>query len=196
MLMRRPFSSLLAIATALTATIGWECSVPPDVPPQEHASAAIAADPKAGLSLAGGREQRARAAPALTEIALSRPLFSVDRRPAREVAASAVITDPAPPRLTGVIVGPLGRAAIFASPATAAPPNSSLVAREGEQVGPWTVRLIAAGEVAVSGPGGDLTLQPSFSGAPPPARPRPTTAGADGEVLQLPTTSLGMRPWR
>lgn len=196
MLLQRPFFSLLAIAIVLTATIGWELSVLPEqASPQEHASAAIATDPKADLSLTGEREQRARAAPALAAITLSRPLFSVDRRPAPG-AASVVAADPSPPRLTGVIVGPLGRVAIFASPATDAPPKSSLVAREGEQVGPWTVRLIVAGEVAVSGPGGDLTLQPSSSGAPPPARPRPTTAGADDEVLQLPTTSLGMRPWR
>lgn len=94
--------------------------------------------------------------------ALARPLFTPDRRPpaaAVPIAASADI-----PRLSGILVTPFGRSAIFA------PPNSSkpMVVTEGTVLGPYTVKAITPDEVTVVGPSGARSLRPAFDPASAP----------------------------
>jgi len=83
---------------------------------------------------------------------LARPLFSRDRKPTpTEAKSSAATTLAALPRLTGVIVGPFGRTAIFAG----TDGGKAIVAGEGTSVGPYTVRSIQPGAVTVTGPQGE-----------------------------------------
>jgi hypothetical protein len=89
---------------------------------------------------------------------LGRPLFSPDRRPSS--AAAAVAGFPGLPRLSGIMVGPFGRSAIFA--ADGAKP---LVVQEGARVVGYTVKAIEATQVRLAGPNGNVVLYPSFAAA-------------------------------
>lgn len=104
---------------------------------------------------------------------LARPLFSRDRRPTPLVAKAGDGALAALPRLTGVMVGPFGRSAIFASDT-----GKPLVILEGSSLGPYTVQAIEPGRVTVAGPDGVRQLQPSFD-----ATPRRAVAAAP---LQMP----------
>jgi hypothetical protein len=105
---------------------------------------------------------------------LARPLFSRDRRPAPPVAAAAgpmrAATSDGLPRLSGVLVGPFGRSAIFAG----GDGGKGTIVAEGGTVGAYTVSSIAPGRVTIDGPEGTRILHPSFD----PNAPRPQTAGA------------------
>ena len=96
---------------------------------------------------------------AWVRVALARPLFSRDRRPtpaeAKPDGGSAMATLP---RLTGVIVGPFGRTAIFA----AAGGGKPIALTKGQTLGPFTVEAIEPGGITVSGPDGErrVTLMP------------------------------------
>jgi hypothetical protein len=116
---------------------------------------------------------------------LARPLFSRDRRPTPVIAKAG--SDPllaSLPRLTGVLVGPFGRSAIFASDSG----GKALVIVEGGNVGPYTVQAIEPGRVTIAGPEGVRQLQPSYDAAarqalvapPPPPPPRPQVLNARG----------------
>lgn len=88
---------------------------------------------------------------------LARPLFS----PIRHPPAPAPVPEQAAPglaRLSGVIVSPAGKSAIFAGPQN----DKSIVAGEGTHVGEYFVRSITAGAVTVIGPSGELVLHPAF----------------------------------
>ena len=89
---------------------------------------------------------------------LGRPLFSPDRRPS--ATATAMAGHPGLPRLTGIMVGPFGRSAIFA--ADGAKP---IVVPEGARVAEYTVKVIEPTQVRLSGPNGNLVLYPSFTAA-------------------------------
>jgi hypothetical protein len=94
---------------------------------------------------------------------LGRPLFSLGRRqvPTSSADAGGPAASQGLPRLTGVLVGPFGRNAIFAAEG-----RKPLVVSEGGKVDAWTVQSISVGGVRVSGPGGAITLQPSFESSP------------------------------
>jgi hypothetical protein len=62
------------------------------------------------------------------------------------------------PRLTAVLVGPLGRSAIFAGAAGSKP----IIVREGDAVASFVVRSIEPGRVTLEGPGGRRELRPVF----------------------------------
>jgi hypothetical protein len=89
---------------------------------------------------------------------LARPLFSPDRRPASVAASVANI--PGLPRLTGIMVGPFGRSAIFAADGP-----KPLVVQEGARVAGYTIMVIEAAQVRLSGPNGNVVLYPSFAAA-------------------------------
>jgi hypothetical protein len=97
--------------------------------------------------------------------ALARPLFSPDRRPASGTVATASGTTRGLPRLTGTLVGPFGRSAIFA-----ADPKPVIVS-EGDRINGYTIQSIEPNEVQMIGPEGIQVLHPSFQSAP--ARPTP-----------------------
>jgi hypothetical protein len=87
-----------------------------------------------------------------TQTALARPLFSPSRRP-----PTTTVAGPQRPRLTGIVVGPVGRWAIFAG----AGDDRGIVAAVGQQAGAWRVVGIDVGSVRVLGPEGPRTLHPS-----------------------------------
>ena len=96
---------------------------------------------------------------------LSRPLFTIDRRPAAPPASAPETPgSQALPRLAGIVVSASGRSAIFAGTS-----YRSVVVMEGAAVGPWQVVAIRSDAVDVSGPQGERTVKPSYSNDPPQA---------------------------
>ncbi|MCQ8279325.1 hypothetical protein NFI95_12820 [Acetobacteraceae bacterium KSS8] len=85
-------------------------------------------------------------------VILARPVFSPQRRP-----PSVAVAGPQQPRLSGIIVGPNGRRAIFAGAGDA----RGTVVDVGGQAGAWRVLAINDHAVRVSGPDGVRTLHPS-----------------------------------
>ncbi len=101
---------------------------------------------------------------ALAELAdrlIERPLFSPDRRlAAAKVEAAAALASIADglPRLSGVIVAPNTRYAIFAGA-----DGRPVRAQEGGSIGRFKVRTIEAGRVTVTGTEGEQVLRPTFA---------------------------------
>ena len=126
-------------------------------------------------------------APGWAATALARPLFNPDRRPVAPPPAAAAATAPAElPRLSGVMVTPAGRRAIFAGPANGRP----VTVAEGQRIGLFLVNKIETGAVTLLGPDGPRRITPHFatgaeatSIAPQPAAPAtaggPVVSGAD-----------------
>jgi hypothetical protein len=102
------------------------------------------------------------------ETVLTRPLFSPSRRPptvaASGPAAEAIV---GMPRLTGILVSPAGKRAIFAPGGGGKP----LTAAEGDTIGKWTVRTIESSAVTLSGPEEARVLHTSFENGTAPAQP-------------------------
>jgi hypothetical protein len=156
---------LLAGCLALGAIIFAELQ---PAGPDEIATIKAAAKPDAGRAVR--RPQNLRP-DELLAITLARPLFSSTRRPPQSAGNDAATdTDLADKRLTGIITEPGHRIAIFA--VTGAKP---LILTEGETVSGWQIESITPLEVSLSGPGGNMTLQPKLdpnlanAPKPPPA---------------------------
>lgn len=146
---------LLATAAVLGATIAWEVGV--FSPPAQVA----VAPPRAAAEPPQPAETLERTGEWVATI-LARPLFSPDRRPPAQAAVEAGPSMPAGlPRLTGIMIGPFGRSAIFANDG-----GKPIVVAEGGQIGAWTIRAIKVGEVQVVGPEGARSLRPSFQASP------------------------------
>jgi hypothetical protein len=104
---------------------------------------------------------------------LGRPVFTPGRRPDED---AAVGSGTGLTRLTGVMVSPLGKAAIFAGVAGGKP----IVIGEGARIGVYVIRSIEAGAVTVTGPDGQHVLYPTFEPSASPkqaAAPPPPQAG-------------------
>ncbi len=125
--------------------------------------------------------------------ALARPLFNHDRKPVLPEAKPGAITTQEPlPRLTGVIVGPFGRTAIFAGAEGA----KTIAIGEGKPLGPYTVQTIRPGGVTVSGPKGEQFIAPrddaatrSALAAEIPHLPAPQPVVQQQPVVQAPAGS-------
>jgi hypothetical protein len=162
--MSRKLSAALIVAAALTAAIAWEvqdwrASYPADAegPARmpDRAQVAPRPDPDAGSE-------------GWAATVLARPLFSQSRRPPDAAPADPVAHASEPVRLAGVVTGPAGKRAIFASRDT-----KPVVAVEGSRVGDFVVRSIEPGHVVVEAEGGLRTLKPSFNDGLPAAAPMP-----------------------
>jgi len=107
---------------------------------------------------------------------LARPLFSPGRRPAAQAAKPAAATAPLP-RMTGVIVTPAGRRAIFANGA-----GKAVVVMEGGRIGAYDVQSIEAGRVTLAGPDGKRVVSTAFDPKPAAraAGPAPGLPGLPG----------------
>ncbi len=108
---------------------------------------------------------------------LARPLFSSGRRPAAQAAAAPPAAVAPLPRMTGVIVTPAGRRAIFVNGA-----GKPMVVTEGERIGVYAVQSIEAGRVTLAGPDGQRVVAPAFDPRPAPraAGPAPGLPGYPG----------------
>jgi hypothetical protein len=111
----------------------------------------------------------------LVAVAQSRPLFSPTRRPPERSSPEKVADSELDKlRLTGIIIEPDRRLAIFAVPGA-----KPLVRSEGEALKDWTLDRITPDEVSLIGPEGTRTLEPK-----PDAnlvRPRPPTLASSGQ---------------
>src|SRR5262249_30238280 len=140
--MRLAAAALLAAVVALAAIVVEEVGgfVPPEppAPPRAQAVSAPTGPPSIPGHTSGG-----------VGTILTRPLFSPDRRPAMENTAAGERTLQGLPRLSGIMVGPFGRSAIFVPEG-----RKPLVVAEGGRIDAWTIQQIDAGGVRVSGPGG------------------------------------------
>jgi len=90
---------------------------------------------------------------------LARPLFTPGRRPA---ADPTLPIGRELPRLTGIVITPAGRRAIFAATGT----GRSIVVTEGDSIGGYVVRTIAPARVVVSRAEGDRVIHPSLAKEP------------------------------
>jgi hypothetical protein len=95
-------------------------------------------------------------------------LFNADRRPFDQAAPSG--GDAALPRLSGIVMTPEGRSAIF----TPAGGGKLIVVEEGGRIGGYVVQTISFGEVELVGPDGSHSLnltwdrtRPARGSAPP-----------------------------
>ena len=142
-------ASLLAVGVA--AVVSWPA---PDTGPVRPAPLPQA---EAGSAVSE---------PSGSEVAavLARPLFTPGRRPETPEAASPLAAPGRPelPRLTGILVTPAGRRAIF----VALEGGHATVVTEGSAVGPWRVEAIRSAEVQLAGPDGRRTVRPSYSQTP------------------------------
>ncbi len=113
-----------------------------------------------GLAAPARLSPSADHAPEWVATIIERPLFSPTRRPSATAAGPAgkPVAEEAAPRLAGVLVSAAGRGAIFARSG-----DKPILAREGDRVGPYLVRSIAAGQVTVVGPHGVAVLHPAFA---------------------------------
>jgi len=151
---------ILSICTALTLALSL--FVIGEARTSYDAEPFILPIPPAQTSQTGAQEDKQVSASEQTQhravwlqAVLARPLFEPSRRPPAEghsVAAGA----PGLPRLSGVIVTPTGRQAIFAGS------GKPVIVAEGATLDGFTVRSITAGEVTVIGANGVQVLHPSF----------------------------------
>jgi len=145
---------------------------------------------------AEARPERRRQPPHADEVVssvLDRPLFSETRRPAKQAKTDGTTTSGLrDKRLTGIVIDPQRRLAIFA--VTGAKP---LVRSEGEMVDEWRLDFIAPREVLLSGPDGTTTLMPKGDPNRPAPAPRPAVNPPDGappEVAGLPAAAATRQP--
>jgi hypothetical protein len=128
----------------------------------------------------------------LLAITLARPLFSSTRRPPQSAVSDGANADLADTRLTGIIIEPARRIAIFA--VTGARP---LRLTEGDAVSGWRIESITPREVALSGPSGTKTLEPKFDpnlGSSPPRPASAPTAAGRPVVAPPPAANPAARP--
>ena len=133
------------IAAELAIEAGTEQGVP-DAAPQP-----LLPDPSPPQDQPEHRDQSA----ARVLVALARPLFTSDRRPPSPDASPVVALNPLP-RLTGTLVSPGRRRAIFVAG------DKPVVVMEGSLIDAWTVQAISAGSVTLAGPDGSRVLRVSF----------------------------------
>jgi hypothetical protein len=155
------------LAVGLAVTVGGEVvrsrATVDRAAPVSRVAIASKAEPAA---LATGAQ-----VPRWAATALARPLFDPSRRPPGATAATTAAREaPAVPRLTGVLVSPAGKSAIF----TVVGDPHPVVATEGGRVSGFVVRSIGAGEATLVGADGIRVLRPSFD--PHPQSPRPDTS--------------------
>jgi hypothetical protein len=133
----------------------------------------------------------------LVATTLARPLFSATRRPPEREQGSSPDTPLKDLRLTGILILPDQRIAIFARTE-----DKPLVLSEGEMISDWHIDNITAQSVSLSGPTGTITLEPRSdpklvrgrqSAAKPTMSP-PAPTAANQPSVPAPTPMRPVRP--
>ena len=139
-----------------------------EVEADDAADAAIARVASPPEAAAAAHRQQSPKLEELIATALARPLFSSTRRPPQSAAAGAPDGDLADKRLTGIVIAPGERIAIFAVTG-----DKPLKVSEGGDVNGWRIDSITLREVSLTGPGGTKVLQPKLDPnlAPPAGQP-------------------------
>ena len=115
----------------------------------------------------------------LVQTTLSQPLFSPTRRPPdAEVVSRDSDAEVTNMRLTGIVLDPHLRLAIFAVPG-----SKPLARAEGENINEWHVDTIGAGQVSLSGAAGTMVLEPKSD--PALVRPQQPAGGVPGKPPPL-----------
>jgi len=162
---------LILAAAALGGIIALELGQRlPDSDPMVPATAPLPAPVAPASAPAGEADDAGRR---VAEV-LARPLFSSGRRPAAQAAAAPPAAVAPLPRMTGVIVTPAGRRAIFVNSA-----GKPTVVTEGERIGAYAVQSIEAGRVTLAGPDGQRVVATAFD-PKPAARTAGPTPGLPG----------------
>jgi hypothetical protein len=154
---------LATIAVALIGTIGFELDAGVG---EGNAKTAAFAKPHNPTLPQQASDPQDRGQEWVATI-LARPLFSRDRRPLTTPGQNATAAATGMPRLTGILVSPFGRTAIFA----AADGGKPIVVSEGSHIGRYVVQSIDVGQVTMIGPEGERMLRPAFDNATAPTPP-------------------------
>ena len=157
-------SALWATALLLLAIIAAELSLsnPKQAGP---ATAGASADPSPARVTNDAVGLRPPSEWAAT--ALSRPLFAPGRRSYEPTTKDG--SEPSLPRLSGVLVSPSDRVAIFAADAS----HETLAIRVGSAIGGHQVQSVDPGQVVVLDNGGPRILRPTFYSPLQPAKTAP-----------------------
>ncbi|WP_419758750.1 hypothetical protein [Acidisoma sp.] len=128
----------------------------------------------------------ARQVQSWVEAILARPLFVPSRRPPA-AAAGPGDSGPGFPRLTGIIIMPQQREAIFAAPGKSQP----IVVSAGSRLNGVLIKSIDAGAIVVVDAAGARIIRPSFaagtaSGSLVPTAPRPLSVTVDQPPVPTP----------
>src|SRR5271170_3495154 len=145
----------------------------------------------------GARLPSAEIEPAAPEIRkLADPRISAtQRRPETASSANDADSPLRDVRLTGVVIGPNLRIAVFAVAGT-----NSRVLSEGEELKGWRLESISPEGVVLSGPAGNIKLEPQPDGnlvrPPPPVavqsgQPGEAMAGARGQPVAVTPIAVG-----
>ena len=111
---------------------------------------------------------------------LARPLFSPSRRPPMG-AGDTMPPDPGNNRLTGIVIEPDRRVAVFA--VSGAKP---LILTEGESISGWQIESITASQVSLVSRSGTKILQPTLDPNPPAPRPAGRANAAAAQPVGAP----------
>lgn len=161
--------AVLATGGVLVAVIAWEMA--------DRPRADVAAEQThIGLARPPTALPQTAHVNAWVTTTLARPLFSPNRRPseAAEIGAADTL---GLPRLTGILVGPFGRRAIFAGNG-----RKPVVVDEGSRIDAYTVKSIGMAQVQLLGPNGLQSVQPSFDSAAQEVASRQPTAPHVGQA--------------
>jgi len=139
--------------------------------------AVLPAAARTGASLPAPTAQRPRVEE-LVQTSLAQPLFSATRRPPDQPTTGRG-SDPELPnvRLTGIVIEPDRRLAIFAVPG-----GKPLTLAEGETINEWRLESIVPDQVSLSGPTGITTLAPKTD--PNVARLKQIAAPVPNQIAQ------------
>ena len=148
------------------------------------------------VSISGHRPSPAARLPPAEIRKLADPLFSpTQRRPETASSANDADSPLRDVRLTGVVIGPDLRIAIFALTGT-----NSRVLSEGEALKGWRLESISPEGVVLSGPAGNTVLEPQRDAnlvrPPPPVavqsgQPGAAMAGAPGQPMAVTPIAVG-----
>jgi hypothetical protein len=138
------------------------------------------------LAIAGTQGAAADQTQALVSTSLGRPLFEPSRRPpesdVRKASHSGI------PRLSGIVITPIGRSAIFESK-----DNLETVVSTGAHLDGFLVQSIGNGSVLLIGPSGPRIIEPTFKSNAPSTGT--TAVSPSASLASIPSTSQAPSPF-